>query len=107
MYAQRRLDGRRKVFKQLGKTIPCYRYSSRRSILFRIFIRKIHTENVECHASQILLQLINKISALFPRSVVLSLRKVFDRDGFNEALHLFWSEINNLLLIKLFIRSES
>jgi len=44
------------------------------------------TENVECHASQILLELINKISVLFPRSVVLSLRRVFDREGFDKAL---------------------
>ena len=62
------------------------RHSNRRSVLLRIFVRKIYTGNVECHASQILLQLINKISALFPRSVVLSLRRVFGGEGFNEAL---------------------
>ena len=56
------------------------------SVSFRIFVKENYTENVECHVSQILLQLINKISVLFPRLVVLSLRRVFDREGFNEAL---------------------
>jgi len=41
---------------------------------------------MECHASQILLQLINIIRVLFPRSIVLSLRRVFDREDFNETL---------------------
>ena len=54
--------------------------------LIGLFVREISTENVKCHASQILLQLINEISALFPRSVVLFLRRVFDRKGFNETL---------------------
>jgi len=52
----------------------------------RVVVKKNCTKDVEWHTPQVLLQLNKQQNhALFPRAVIFSLRRVFDRKSFDEA----------------------
>jgi len=74
------------VLVQQERTLLSSRSRSWGGIPLRVAFRQNCTENVECHASQILLQLRRKVLRTLSSSDHFYLRRVIDREGFNEAV---------------------